>query len=124
LGGIFGLLFGMGFPMGLPVVRLESPVAKPIDLWDSWIDGQEDTNGLAPPIAGDEREVTHLTVSGERAVVRPRVVTSSGSMLLEDAIWPLVKAGHRGAVRLWGGPGSGKGTALLHLAALMPPSPP
>jgi uncharacterized protein YjbI with pentapeptide repeats/energy-coupling factor transporter ATP-binding protein EcfA2 len=44
----------------------------------------------------------------------------SGALPLEDEIQELVTAGHTGVVYLLGSPGSGKSTALQHLAAVMP----
>src|SRR5690242_5938750 len=54
------------------------------------------------------------------AIVRPRVVvTRTGeSLLAEDAIAEILEEYGSGFVRLTGGPGSGKTTALAHLAAV------
>lgn len=53
------------------------------------------------------------------AIVRPRVVTRTGeARLLDDVIAELVEEYGSGFVRLCGGPGSGKTTALAHLAAV------
>jgi uncharacterized protein YjbI with pentapeptide repeats/energy-coupling factor transporter ATP-binding protein EcfA2 len=59
----------------------------------------------------------------ERARVRPRVVSpgSGNAVLLEDEIGALVQKGEHGLVQIAGGPGSGKSTALRHLAAILPP---
>ncbi len=58
------------------------------------------------------------------ALVRPRVISpvSGETLLLEDEIASLVKRGETGIVWLTGGPGSGKTTALAHLAAVLPDS--
>jgi uncharacterized protein YjbI with pentapeptide repeats len=63
-------------------------------------------------------------IEPQRAAVRPRVLSpSSGqSLLLEDEILSLVERNVRGVVCLAGGPGSGKTTALAHLAAVLPTS--
>lgn len=55
----------------------------------------------------------------ERAPVRPRVtsISRSDSFLLEDEILRLLEAGAYGAIQLTGAAGSGKTTALQHLAA-------
>jgi uncharacterized protein YjbI with pentapeptide repeats len=42
-------------------------------------------------------------------------------VLLEDEIGSLIQKGEGGLVRIVGGPGSGKSTALRHLAAVLPP---
>jgi uncharacterized protein YjbI with pentapeptide repeats len=59
-----------------------------------------------------------------RAVVRPRVISpvSGETLLLEDEIAALLDRGETGLVWLTGGPGSGKTTALAHLAAVLPAS--
>jgi len=59
----------------------------------------------------------------ERARVRPRVISpgTGEAVLLEDEIGPLIQQGACGLVHIVGGPGSGKSTALRHLAAILPP---
>lgn len=56
------------------------------------------------------------------ALVRPRVesANSGETLLLGDAIEPFVQRGRPGALCLWGLEGSGKSTALAHLAAALP----
>ena len=58
----------------------------------------------------------------QRALVRPRVISpiSGETLLLEDEIASLLGRGETGLVWLTGGPGSGKTTALAHLAAVLP----
>lgn len=58
----------------------------------------------------------------ERAPVRPRVLTpGNGTALpLEDEVQALAAAGTRGVVYVAGPIGSGKTTALRHLAAVLP----
>jgi uncharacterized protein YjbI with pentapeptide repeats len=68
-------------------------------------------------------------IEAKRAPVRPRVVsvggcaatTSNHPLLLEDEIRSFVEAGAHGKIMVAGLPGSGKTTALAHLAALLPP---
>src|SRR5262249_19610621 len=56
-----------------------------------------------------------------RAPVRPRVTSpaSGETLLLEDEILSVLDPGATGIVWLSGGPGSGKSTALAHLAAVL-----
>lgn len=63
-----------------------------------------------------------MEILPERAVVRPRVLLRNGehSTLLEDEILPLVESGACGAIAVCGPPGSGRTTALRHLAAVLP----
>ena len=55
----------------------------------------------------------------ERAPVRPRVTVAGGfvARLLEEEVAELLGKGERVTVRLLGSPGSGRTTALIHLAA-------
>ncbi|HEV3444121.1 MAG TPA: pentapeptide repeat-containing protein [Gemmataceae bacterium] len=56
-----------------------------------------------------------------RAAVKPRVLLAGSEALpLEDEILSLIEAGKTGEVRLLGDAGSGKTTALQHLAAVLP----
>jgi uncharacterized protein YjbI with pentapeptide repeats len=61
-----------------------------------------------------------------RAPVRPRIISpvSGESLLLEEELLSLVARTHREIVWLAGGAGSGKSTALAHLAAVLPPGTP
>jgi uncharacterized protein YjbI with pentapeptide repeats len=61
-------------------------------------------------------------IAPQRAPVRPRVFVDgcSDTLLLEDEIADLLAAGKRGLVALIGDLGSGKTTALQHLAAVFP----
>src|SRR5689334_12246188 len=54
------------------------------------------------------------------APVRPRVLLpdATGAVLLEDEVAERLEAGERGYIELAGPPGSGKSTALRHLAHL------
>jgi uncharacterized protein YjbI with pentapeptide repeats len=63
-----------------------------------------------------------MLLEPQRAAVKPRVLaTASGAALpLEDEIRQLPEAGKKGAVQLLGPAGSGKTTALRHLAAVLP----
>ena len=60
-------------------------------------------------------------VDPERAPVAPHVIAPDGgdAVPLDETFWSLCEA-TRGAVEIRGGTGSGKTTALRHLAASMP----
>src|SRR5438094_433266 len=62
----------------------------------------------------------------QRAPVRPRVLAPGSGLALplEDEIQALVAAGARGVVFVIGSVGSGKTTALHHLAAVLPSDAP
>jgi uncharacterized protein YjbI with pentapeptide repeats len=57
------------------------------------------------------------------APVKPRVLSpvTGEALPLADEIHPFLEAGARGSIQLLGPPGSGKTTALQHLAAVLPP---
>ncbi|MEK6233457.1 MAG: pentapeptide repeat-containing protein [Planctomycetales bacterium] len=59
------------------------------------------------------------------APVKPRVILSEtgDAAPLENLIGDLLRSGDRGSIEILGGDGSGKTTALRHLAALVPPDP-
>lgn len=121
LGGIFGAFVGMIAAVERRLAPQERAAAEASELWDSWVDEQDDAGGVAPPVDTPPPLLQPSPVAPERAPVRPRVISADGDSLpLDDEIWPLVKSGGRGAVRIWGGPGAGKMTALRHLAALLP----
>jgi len=57
-----------------------------------------------------------------RAPVRPRIIASAtkASLPLEDEVERWLGQGQPGSLQIVGGPGSGKSTALAHLAAIFP----
>src|SRR5947208_3546850 len=76
--------------------------------------------------AGGSREDDRGNVRPVRAPVVPRVCGEPGgaAVPLEDRVRALLAAGDRGPVNVYGPPGSGKSTALAHLAAVLPPELP
>ena len=68
----------------------------------------------------------HAPVPAERAAVVPRVRSGEGGepLPVHDQVNALLRRGVRGVVRLDGRPGSGKSTALRHLAAVLPADAP
>ncbi|HWE36993.1 MAG TPA: pentapeptide repeat-containing protein [Isosphaeraceae bacterium] len=122
LGAIAGGSFGLS--VGLVLARAErtgrgdeetepaadhAPAAAPaVDLYDPWLD----------VVAGSAKGPVEAIVIGARAVVRPRVLSPGGttSTPLVEEVAVIAGCGHRGAIRLEGPPGSGKSTALAHLA--------
>ena len=60
-------------------------------------------------------------IQPQRALVRPRAFSpvSGQTLLLEDLVIDLAQAGQRRPIKIAGGPGSGKTTALKHLAAIL-----
>ncbi len=71
----------------------------------------------------DAADGTAGVFSHWRARVRPRVLSPSTgeSLPLDDTIGPILQGGDFGLIRVVGGPGSGKTTAVNHLAGLVPP---
>jgi uncharacterized protein YjbI with pentapeptide repeats len=136
LGAILGLFTGMtrsvwrlGQPSrtSVPEPRRELQPSPP-ELWDPWLDSGSDVPEIDP---GSDAEITYHeaehpdpieSVSAELARVRPRIISreTGEAIRLEDEIGPLIQAGRPGLVVILGGPGSGKTTALRHLAAILP----
>jgi uncharacterized protein YjbI with pentapeptide repeats/energy-coupling factor transporter ATP-binding protein EcfA2 len=103
-------------------------------LWDPWVDSGRDVEWVdlepAPLEAPAAEESPGCVVvegadgvTAEQARVRPRVVSpdTGEAILLEEEIGSMIQAGRGGLVAITGGPGSGKTTALGHLAAILPP---
>jgi len=63
-------------------------------------------------------------VRPRQAAVRPRVISpdTGESIAMDDVIAGLIEAGARGTAEIWGPDGSGKTTALEHLAAAFGPA--
>ena len=103
----------------------------PDRLWDPWVDSGREVERRQPEpeetgfdddiLPGRNHPATG--VPPERARVRPRVISpiTGEAIPLDDEIGPLIQEGRWRFVGLIGGPGSGKTTALRHLAAVLPP---
>ncbi len=132
LGGIVGTLAGacwaMRWTAATPGPRRAVP-EEASGLWDSWIDSaarMEHADAgldlLSPPDS-----VPRAVVSGgmepQRALVRPRVFSreSGDALPLEDEIAASLTSDQRRAIQIVGPWGSGKTTALRHLASIIPP---
>jgi uncharacterized protein YjbI with pentapeptide repeats/energy-coupling factor transporter ATP-binding protein EcfA2 len=140
VGTIMGLFVGLslgiwriGLPTAGPRPELESAPRRDAapQLWDPWLDSGRDPDWMAnqgqpephaiaapPPVVEGSG-----TSTAARASVRPRVISpeTGEAILLEDEIGAMIQAGRSGLVAITGGPGSGKTTALEHLAAILPP---
>ena len=87
-----------------------------------WVDGKWTDRQYNSPTRWPGRRSKLGLRFAQTAPVRPRVVTESGDVLpLEEEIRQLYDNNDRGAIRITGGPGTGKTTALKHLAAVFLP---
>jgi uncharacterized protein YjbI with pentapeptide repeats/energy-coupling factor transporter ATP-binding protein EcfA2 len=138
LGGILGLFVGLGRGVWRPgpafrargpepAPALEQPVepAPSPELWDPWLDHGRDFDPSGPEVVSEEPadpEQSQAPILA-RAAVRPRVTSpqTGEAIPLEDEIGAMIQEGRGGSVVIAGGPGSGKTTALQHLAAILPP---
>lgn len=129
IGGILGLFVGLGYGHwrpGNPATAQPPPADPLVQLWDPWIDSGSERVSTEPELGADEPAVLLEGIAGrpiERAPVRPRAISADTleAVLLEDEIGSLIQRGERGLVQIVGGPGSGKSTAVRHLAAVLPP---
>jgi len=128
LGASAGALGGAWLALSW-AVPAAGPRAGGVTLWDPWLDadrGQGDEEPPTPPADDPDGDAVGPSADGAgagRARVRPRVLSPEGGepLPLEEAIGPILAGHERGAVRVSGPDGSGKTTALNHLAALVPP---
>jgi uncharacterized protein YjbI with pentapeptide repeats/energy-coupling factor transporter ATP-binding protein EcfA2 len=140
LGAIVGLFAGLGRGVWRPgpPVRVPEPAAgatpEPAtatapapELWDPWLDHGRDLDAALPEVVVEEpapldAEIPE-TPALARAPVRPRVISpeTGEAIRLDDEIGPMIQEGRGGLIVILGGPGSGKTTALQHLAAILPP---
>jgi uncharacterized protein YjbI with pentapeptide repeats len=124
LGATVGALVGIGLALSWAVdapSAVASPAAGAIDLWDPWLDeNDEEATAAQPPPPVDE---CAAEIREERVLIRPRVVSSESdeSVPLEAEIGPFLANHDRGAIGISGPPGSGKSSALIHLARRLPP---
>ena len=129
LGGAFGAVAGA---MGGICLALRWAVEMPAhatvsgDLYDPWLDGRHsvgvDAETSPPPVA-DAAALPAEEISHRRALVRPRVLSNvtGESLPLAEMVGPLLEGRESGMIRVVGGPGSGKTTALDYLAGIVPP---
>jgi len=128
VGAILGLFIGLGRAVWRPgaVVPTQPPVNElPLQLWDPWLDSGREEEWTEPEERAEEPAIVVRRVDEPpivRARVRPRVISpgTREAVRLEDEIGQLIQKGERGLVQIVGGPGSGKSTALRHLAAILP----
>jgi uncharacterized protein YjbI with pentapeptide repeats/energy-coupling factor transporter ATP-binding protein EcfA2 len=73
-------------------------------------------------LAAKKDAETIVMLRAARAPVRPRIIASAteASLPLEDEVERWLDEGQPGSLQIVGGPGSGKSTALAHLAAIFP----
>jgi uncharacterized protein YjbI with pentapeptide repeats len=118
-GAALGALIGLTHAVEPRRLARSNAPNAPESLWDPWLDraGAVETEAEATLPTEPQPEIV-----ADRAPVRPRVFTpASGDALpLEDELWPFLRDRLRGAIRLTGGSGYGKTTALRHLAAVLP----
>ncbi len=128
LAGLFGSLAGdlVGVCVALYwAITVPADRTTVRDLWDPWLDAQNPPGEREVDVAFPVQEP--VETPGEimhwRARVRPRVLSSeTGEALpLTDFVGPILAGGGSGAIRIQGPPGSGKTTALEHLAGVVPP---
>ncbi len=128
LAGSVGALAGASIGICLSLlwsVPASADPAPPRDLWDPWLDAQfqREYEQLAPTFPALDASLSPASDLGQWWPVRPRVLSpeTGESLPLTDYVAPLLAAEDSGAIRLLGPPGSGKTTALGHLAGLVPP---
>jgi uncharacterized protein YjbI with pentapeptide repeats/energy-coupling factor transporter ATP-binding protein EcfA2 len=133
LGAILGLFVGLSRGVWHPggTFRVLEPPSVPDRLWDPWLDSgheiqerrPESIEAAAEPEAPETQDDAAKCFPAERARVRPRVISpeTGEAILLDDKIGQVIQEGRPELIGLVGGPGSGKTTALRHLAAVLPP---
>jgi energy-coupling factor transporter ATP-binding protein EcfA2 len=133
LGAFLGTFIGLGRGVWHIGHTSSSPgsASAPDPLWDPWLDSGRDVEDVQP--ASDEADSGRIEplvdptiidgLSAQRARVRPRILSleTGEAIRLEDEIGRLLQEGRNEQISLVGGPGSGKTTALRHLAAVLPP---
>ena len=120
-GAIGGVLLALRWA-GCTPGATQSPVPVTSELWDPWLDDTHNRQLGAPPETEAAADFDGAPLC-ERARVRPRVysIVSGESLPIEDVIGSILTADECGAIRISGPDGSGKSTALVHLARLVPP---
>jgi uncharacterized protein YjbI with pentapeptide repeats len=133
LGAILGLFVGLSRAVwhAGKTLHVPEPMTAPNWLWDPWLDSGRDVQERTPEVEAGALDRDELSTQSdtancfpaEQARVRPRVISpeTDTTLLLDDKIGQLIQEGRYKLIRLVGGPGSGKTTALRHLAAVLPP---
>jgi uncharacterized protein YjbI with pentapeptide repeats/energy-coupling factor transporter ATP-binding protein EcfA2 len=123
LGAILGAIGGTWLAMSWASGATRRESNDPSILWDPWLDQTGEAEPEPQAIVLEEVMESEAAIFLGRARVRPRVFSpeSGDALTLEDELGPILVAYEQGAVCISGPDGSGKSTALAHLARLVPP---
>ncbi len=132
LGAIAGLFVGLGRGVWRPGAAASPP--GPIDpaepaarLWDAWLDDGRDLDferqAAEHHEPADPRPQSVADAAERPAAVRPRVISprTGEAIRLDDELGERIEEGGGGLLVVVGEPGWGRRTAMLHVAAVLPP---